>query len=398
MMSEPPHVVVVHHDLEKRGGGEAVCLAVCAALEREFDVTLLLSSSCHDIDGVCEYFNTSLEQTSIEVATVGGVELGRLMRWVDTLTVSKLDYFSRGIQGALFNRHMSDALPECDLVICTWNELATDQPGVQYIHYPIRFQLLERSTTDNRLFKTIADLFDERIQTFSRFDPALFENDTVLVNSGWTAKKVRNRYSIEPKVLNPPIDTEPFQDHVSWNERENGFVFLSRISPEKNVLWLIEIVIELRERGHDIHFHIVGPKDTDFPEYYDEVESAVAVNDFIHLEGELWGRELVSLLCSHRYGINGATTEQFGIAIGEMIAAGMIPFVPNSGGQTQLVGENDALLFETTDAAVEKISSVLADDDHRRTVQNALPDIEQCYGKAKFQQEIVEIVTERLTE
>jgi glycosyltransferase involved in cell wall biosynthesis len=258
--------------------------------------------------------------------------------------------------------------------------------------------LLDRSTTDNALFKTIADLVDERIQTFSRFDPALVEKDTVLVNSAWTAEKVRKRYAIEPRVLNPPIDTEPLQDHVPWNERENGFVFLSRISPEKNVLWLIEIVTELRERDHDIHFHIVGPKDIEFPKYYREVESKVAAHDFIHLEGELWGRELATLLCSHRYGINGATTEQFGIAIGEMIAAGMIPFVPNSGGQTQLVGENDALLFETTDAAVEKIANVLGDDDHRRTVQNALPDIERHYGKAKFQQEIVEIVTECLTE
>jgi hypothetical protein len=132
------------------------------------------------------------------------------------------------------------------------------------------------------------------------------------------------------------------------------------------------------------------------PEYVARVESLARRHDFVTLEGPMYGEALHEMLLTHRYGINGARTEQFGIAIAEMIAAGMIPFVPNSGGQRELVNEEPALMFETTDEAVEKISAVLSDGRGAERSKAGLPDIESKYGTPVFRERIQTIVREAL--
>jgi glycosyltransferase involved in cell wall biosynthesis len=395
-MGEGPRIVVLHHDLNKRGGGEAVCLTVCEALEEEFNVTLLLTTPPDDMAELNEYFNTDVSETRIEVATVHGVPLGRLIAAVEAAGVGWADYFVPSARNALYNRYMPKAAPDCDMLVSTWNEVAHDEVGLHYVHYPDRCNLTKRSSTDNPLLKRLADVVDEALFRVSNYDPAKVEADTLLVNSAWTEQAVRDHYDTDPVVVHPPVDTEQFADPPEWDEREDGFVFLSRVSKEKNVLWLIDILSEVRERGHDVHFHVVGPPDTEFPEYYERVEKRAAATEFVSLEGELWGDELMRMLQTHRYGINGAKREQFGIAIAEMIAAGMLPFVPDSGGQTVLVNGDESLTFGDTDDAVETICRVLSDPDRATSLCQGLPDVESRYGVERFKDQIVDLARERM--
>jgi glycosyltransferase involved in cell wall biosynthesis len=239
------------------------------------------------------------------------------------------------------------------------------------------------------LFKSIA-------RRFGKFSPVEVSESTLVSNSDRTASKVEHWYSTRPQVLNPPIDTDGLSGGLPWEEREDGVIFLSRIHSGKNIEWLIEILHQVRQRGHDIHFHIIGPKDTDQPEYYQKIRSLSDEYNFVTMEGKMQGEALNRMLREHKYGINGARTEQFGMAIAEMVTAGMIPFVPNSGGQREIVGENTAVMFETTEEAVEKISEVHSKQDLVPRIKQHFPDIEAKYGKRVFKKEIREIVRRQL--
>ena len=85
---------------------------------------------------------------------------------------------------------------------------------------------------------------------------------------------------------------------------------------------------------------------------------------------------------SCKYGINGLTEEPFGIAVAEMVKSGCIVFVPNGGGQVEIV-DNPELIFNDVQDAVSKICAVL----NNRKRQSILLD--HLQGQAiKFSSEV----------
>ncbi|MDS0474560.1 glycosyltransferase [Natrinema sp. 1APR25-10V2] len=148
------------------------------------------------------------------------------------------------------------------------------------------------------------------------------------------ANVVQDVYDVHPEVVHPPVDTEGF-DPRPWDEREDGFVTVGRLARYKNVAETIRIVDGVRERGHDVHHHVVGPSYD--PEYRRELEAMADARDYVTLEGELPREELVDLLCTHRYGLHGKRNEHFGMAVAKFVAAGAIPVIPDNGGQRDIV-------------------------------------------------------------
>jgi hypothetical protein len=66
-----------------------------------------------------------------------------------------------------------------------------------------------------------------------------------------------------------------------------------------------------------------------------------------------------ALLHTARYGIHGMREEHFGMAPAEMARAGMIVWVPNGGGQVEIVGDAPLLRYDSDEEAVQKIVAVL---------------------------------------
>jgi glycosyltransferase involved in cell wall biosynthesis len=172
---------------------------------------------------------------------------------------------------------------------------------------------------------------------------------------------------------------------------------VGRIAPGKNVIEIINVLREVKEGGHDLHLHLVGPKNKDTPEYYDRVQSLCRKNDFVTLEGPLYNEELDNMLQRHKYGIS-ASTESFGMSIAEMIGAGMIPFVSDDGGQREIVNNIEEIMFGEHVEAVEKIAAVLSHSVERRRIMENLPDVTARYGKDRFIDEIQRAVNESLAE
>jgi glycosyltransferase involved in cell wall biosynthesis len=215
------------------------------------------------------------------------------------------------------------------------------------------------------------------------------KENLTLANSDWTGAKVRERHGIKAFTVYPPI-AGTFPD-IPWHQRENGFVCIGRISPEKELHKIIDILAAVRSVGHDIHLHIVGSPDN--PRYYRRISRLVRVNDsWITLDLNVSRAKLADLVTAHRYGIHGMTEEHLGMAVAEMIRAGCIVFAPRAGGQREIIGDEDRLLYETASDAAAKIGRTLCSPEEQRSIRDYLQLRKNLFSADRFVGEVREIV------
>ena len=371
---------VVHMDLMAKGGGEAVAMNVLEALQDDHEVTLLTLTD-PDFAELNDYFNTAVDPDALPVRRAGWLAPA-LNRTVG------LKYYI--LQNALLGRYARRHADEFDLLISTINELGFGTDAVQYIHFPFDWTV----NLDNRdviFHPTVEDDSPyERLCTevagVTREDIA---SNTLFANSEWTADAVEEAYGVRPHVLHPPVDTSDFEP-VPWDEREKGFTAIGRIERSKRIVELIRIVDGVRERGHDVDLHVIGP--TVDEEYQKEVAGMASAREYVHLEGELPREELVERVCTHRYGLHGKRHEHFGMAVAELAAGGALPFVPSEGGQHAIVRDDDRLLYDSVDDAVEKADRVLSNPDLQRELRIGVEEIERRFGRERFRETIRAVV------
>jgi glycosyltransferase involved in cell wall biosynthesis len=378
-MTDTKRIAVAHHNLMEKGGAEGVGMNVLEALQHHYDVTLLTLTH-PDIDELNEYYNTAVDERIVDVQQIG--------RLIPTLYERSKRFHL--LKNALVSRLMARLTDKFDVVFCTYNELSLPGRSLQYIHMP-QFRRWTNDSDSGPLY----GIYDEVCKAIEGFDTERIARNRLLANSGWTAGVTEKAYGTRPEVVYPPVDTSEFVPRP-WTEREEGFVTIGRITPYKRVLRTIDIVERLHDRSYNIHLHIVGP--TLNSDYAERVKTRAATHDFVHVEGEVSRTELVKLISSHRYGIHGTDYEHFGMAVAELAAGGTIPFVPNGGGQREIVHEREELLYETVDEAVEKIDRVLSNSELQAEIRGELDDIEERFGRDRFKRTIREIVEDTLDE
>ena len=225
---------------------------------------------------------------------------------------------------------------------------------------------------------------------------AEMKKNLTLVNSRWTADKARACYGdMEIKVLYPPV-AGTFPD-VPWEHKENGFVCIGRIAPEKEIDKIIGILGEVRAKGRDVHLHIIGSKEN--PDYYANIVRMAEANGlWITMDVDLPRDELAGLVALHRFGIHGTKEEHFGMAVAEMLQAGCIVFVPNGGGQQEIVAPCDYLTYRSHEDAVTKILQVLDSDEEQFRLRECLRPQRDLYSATHFVKKVREIVSDFLDE
>lgn len=377
----------VYHPCFGQGGAESVCMHVLEALQEDHELTLM-SLTDVDISTQNDYFETTVD-TGIETTQLGTI--GRLLdRHMNTWNRLVGRKFGR-MHAALFNRFVKDQ-SEFDLIFSSHGEIATEYPSIQYIHYPwYNRSDLPRSIDPKSLPE---NAYNRLCHVLAAHDDDTIRRQRLLTNSKWTKNVLQDLYDVQPETVYPPLVSTNF-DPRSWDERETGFVCVGRITPEKNVDRNIEIIDRLRARGHDVHLHVIGPVDSQ--SYAQRIEQLVDERPFVSLEGRLSREQLIEFICTHKYGIHGMEFEHFGIAVAELVAGGTIPFVPNSGGQKEIVG-SESLTYESVPDAVEKGDAVLSDTARQRSVRASLATVEQQFEPDRFKDEIHGIVTEVLNE
>lgn len=344
-----PRVAVVHPGLVAGGGSEVAALAAVRALQEDHRVTLI---------------TTGRPDLAVLSARCGaGIDLARLetrLVAVPPLTRRRFD----ALRGAPLARYCRRRAGDYDLMISAYNLMDFGRPGIQIVA-DLSFDdglrreavrsgggaepVLHRPWPGRSFYLGLA-------RALAGGRAAGWRMNRTLANSRWTARLLRERLGLAAEVVYPPVagDFPP----VPWNEREDGFVAVGRLVPEKRFEDIVAVLAEVR-KSRPVHLHIVGRRVR--ASYARKIEALCRRHgDWARLEGEMYGAEKAAFVARHKYGLSACRGEAFGIAVAEMVKAGLVVWVPDGGGQTEIVDHPD-LTYADPGRAAALIGRVLSD-------------------------------------
>jgi len=376
-----PRIAVVHPELRPGGGSEAAALWVVEALKNDYDV-YLISMGHIPLEILNECYGTNIKPE--EVKTIE-IPLPRFF---------KNHFFAlRTFRLARFCKKIA---PSFDLMISAYNVMDFGKRGIQLIcdfsfDDELRRTFVHLPCGYKRVFYQPSPLrwvYLKMSQILSGASEAGWKRNLTIANSYWCSQVMKQKYGLESTVIYPPVVCG--FPSVPWEEKENGFIFLGRLAPEKRIEKIMAILKKVRDKGHDIHLHIVGRLDERL--YLKRINEVWKRNkDWIFIEGAIFGAKKQELIARHRFGISGRDYEPFGIALAEMVSAGNIVFVPGSGGQVEIV-KHSLLTYKDEDDGVDKIEKVLKAPSLQGVLLNHLQKKIENFSAEEFKKEIRKVV------
>lgn len=355
------------------GGAETVALWMMEALSKKYNLTLFTFSDLN-WEKLNKMYGTSLSPQLIEVQSV----LPRMLHSTANFLIANNPH-CRQFSIHLTLRYLKQKSHDYDLMISACNAADLGTPGIQYIHW---VGVLEGG-------KIAKKFFYPKISGFSREN---LQKNLSIANSEDVAKAVKEFYEIESQVIYPPAIIKA--KDIPWEQKENAFICSGRLTTDKAPHKGIQILKAVREHGFPLKLFLTGggggPAERRYKHF---VEKLVAENsDWIQLKQNLSYDEYCHLLYQCKYGIH-PKRDQFGISVAEMVRAGIIPFVQEKGGQTEIVGkQNRDLFFNTPEEAVEKIIAVLNNENKQQELLKALEPQKILFSKDRFTKEITQVV------
>jgi glycosyltransferase involved in cell wall biosynthesis len=340
------------------------------------------------------------EDHDVTVVTTGGWDLAELNDFYGTriredqvkLRIAPVPWPVRNLsaaalRGACFQRFAREIAGEYDARISAYDPTDWGLPAIHFIadfswHRELRERFdpptpgfIYRDTWLRRLYLKMAA---------SYANPSgrdALKEDILIANSRWTARLLRECCGVDcAAVVYPPVWTE-FPE-VPWERKENAFVMIGRVAPEKRIEDAVAILDALRRRGHAIRFHLCGEIGND-PYGRTIAKLCRKHADWIIPEGQVSGARKAEILARCRYGIQTRSAEPFGISAAEMIKAGAVVFARDDGGQVEIL-DHPSLLFADVNEAIEKTNAVLSRHKEQEELRGHLAQQYQRFDEEKF--------------
>jgi glycosyltransferase involved in cell wall biosynthesis len=349
---------VTHQSLhDHMGGASSVTAWVLQALSRDYDVLLATPDPVVDFAALDAIYGTSLSQAGV------GLRPLEIPRWLRRMPAGQ----AKSLRLAAAFRYAGFPEEQDVMIFNTANEMSFAGICANYVHCPIRHRRMvsELSSGPERWLRLANNAAFKMV---SRFDEQRFRRSTCIANSEWTAAALRRTYGLRARVIYPPV-VRPPRAPTPLPDRHPGFVCIGRLTPEKRTHEAVEVVEELRRRGHDVHLHLVGGGSG---AYARRIETLAADRPHIRLHREISRAELADLLDRHRFGLHMMRNEHFGMAVAEMTAAGMLVFAHASAGPAEILGARSPLLFGDPGGAVNAAERLLRDRGLRDEVMAAV--------------------------
>lgn len=356
------------------GGAEAVALWMLEALKDDYDVTLFTFSDI-DFDKLNLMYGTNLSKQRINVQAIMPKSLNPFSNFL----ASNTKHFRQlSLHSVL--RSIKAKQDDYDLLISAYNAVDLGKPGIQYIHWT---GVVEKGELAQKYYNKLSNFSLERMKkNFS------------LVNSQMVAEQVRKFYNIESIVVYPPVVIKTLE--ISWEQKEDAFICSGRLVKAKQPHRAIQIIKAVREKGFDVKLYLTGGGGGE-QEYIRFLNKIIAENSsWVKLCKNLSYEDYAKVLYNCKYGIHHKQ-EPFGISIAEMVKAGAIPFVKRSGGQVEIVGtQNQDLLFETDEEAVDIIVKVLSNSEKQKQLCQNLKKQKELFSTETYINEIKQIVKQQI--
>lgn len=377
-------VLLVQPSLQPPGGGNGVAPWMLQALVPDHDVTVL-SWTPVDVAPINRFFGTSLDQRDFVTRTVPG--------WWQLL--DRLPIPVALLRSSLLMRYARRLVHDFEVVLGVHNEVDYGRRGIQYVHYPA--YLRPRPAVDFRAYHRLAPLLNAYYALADRiagFSAERMKRNLTLANSQWTAGLIERQLGINALTLYPPV-ADPLPGRP-WSERRAAFLAIGRLSPEKEYERIIRIVAEVRRVHPQLTLTIVGTWDRFSQGYYERLRglshSIGNSTSWLRIERNLSRAALRELMAGTRYGIHAMREEHFGMAPAEMVRSGMIVWVPNGGGQVEIVGDAPTLRYDDDAQAIQQILTVLGDEGEQSRLREHLAKQGERFGTARFMRELRDVV------
>lgn len=224
-----------------------------------------------------------------------------------------------------------------------------NQKHLFYLSMSPRAHGFSKNTTLSKFKDLFYKIFLKKIHPIFEF-----QNYNCVINSNYTAGMFYDYFGKKLTVVNPPNTVES-KIPVKIVKKEKTVLFLSRINPLKKV----EKVIDLAKNHLDYTFYIIGAVDSENEKYINKIKNNIIkfkLKNIVVLEN-INHSEVTNYLIQCEYYVFFAENEHFGITTVEAMLYDCIPFVHNSGGQKEIVLD-DNLRFEY-DNMEEKFNLVL---------------------------------------
>jgi glycosyltransferase involved in cell wall biosynthesis len=375
-------ILLVQVSLQPPGGGNGVAAWFLKALARQHRVTVL-SWRPVDVAPIDRFFGTSLRE-------VGFDTLGVPHAWVTML--DRLPIPASLLRNALLMRFTRRVSSRYEVVLGVHNEADFGRRGIQYVHYPT--YLRPRPDVDMRWYHQSRRLLHAYYGLADRAAGLSLErvrSNLTLANSDWTARHVERLLGVTVRTVYPPVvDPDP---PLPWDERARRFLLVGRISREKEIERAMRILSRVRRHAPDVELTIVGTCAPEARRYYRGlVRLASSLGSWITFREDMSRKALRAMMASSRYGIHGMREEHFGMAPAELVRAGALVWLGRGGGQIEIVGGEDALLYDREEEAAEKIATVLSNPAEERRLREHLHGRGERFAPARFVDEVRDIV------
>jgi glycosyltransferase involved in cell wall biosynthesis len=368
------------------GGAQGVAAWIVHALQPDHEVTLIGWEAPH-LEAVNRRYGTALDPRRLRIE----VARSRLLRHIPARVLRLDDLRSWSLQ-----RVARRKAPHYDLVIGAGNEADLGDRAIQYVHDP-SLVFRRRGGMDRGWYHATTLLevaYFELGARLTGFAYSRMRRNLTLVPSRWVGEWVQRVHAIDPVVLHPPA-AGTFPD-VPWRERVDGFVWCGRLWPDRNVERAIDIVERVRRHGGPATLTLIGAtggsRNVEHIRYGERIRALVrdrAAWVTLHLDVDR--TDLCRIMASHRYGL-GTVEEGFGMAVAELVRAGAITFLPRGGGQAEVVGDDERLLFSTEEEAVRKGVATMRDPALQDSLRATLLPIRDRFSSGSFVRELRRLV------
>lgn len=370
-------MIVLHPNCLGGGGGERVLWEIVSILLKNGKDVLLLSSP---------HSNYNLDFVKSEVLKTFGIELRNVEKNLVIIPLFMIPLLNSKLYPlfSIFLQAFAQVILGFEIVFrsCFWRK-GDDFSFIDSFHLPFTSMIvgLFRRTKAIFAYSHFPFIYSSCTSPYHKvllffYQLALPFYTEIMVNSSFTKNELGLVLpSLKTELLYPPccvfnnddlwINCDG--DKVSINDCNDDdydqtiqIVSLSQFRPMKRHIDQIKIVSKLKYKGIKISLKMIGGISDDQKKYINHLKEVAKTHQVqLDIIGNATQNDINRIFAKSHIGLHTMHNEHFGIAVVDMISAGLLVMAHRSGGPLLDIIKDERFLFEDVDDCCFKLNSLL---------------------------------------